>query len=242
MFLQGIDMFSKKTFILLLPLAFIHNMANAEISEFIATTKTNTEAVFKQTVYDTQMKGVVSQRLDTSCGGAALAMLFQNQFNMSMTENHVIDFVINKRGTAFDSVNFDDMMEFAEQNGVDGLAQFTSFADMEKLTRRKLPFIVRVKGINADKLTNKEDKYQYHFVVVKGIANNLVSISDPIPEIGNQTYTKEQFLEMIDFNQGKGKVFFLLPKENGRLKMDKSYVETPQYYPFENRMPNFIRF
>lgn len=233
-------MFSKK--ILMLPFLIGCQFVYAENLQPLATTQADKNTVFQQTVFDDKMKGVISQRLDTSCGGSALAMLFQNQFNIPVIEDDVINFVINKRGQTFDSVNFDDMMEFAEQKNVDGLAQFVSFADMEKFSQRKLPFIVRVKGLNTDKIDSQEDKYLYHFVVVKGIANNLVSISDPIPEIGNVKYTKDEFLEMIDFNNGKGKVFFLLPKENSQLKMNKSYVETPKYYPFENRMPNFIRF
>lgn len=233
-------MFSKKVVTLLFILVLGLQVVHAEVSPVPIQINKNT--IFQKTVYDTQKQGVVSQRLDTSCGGAALSMLFQNQFNIPVTEDNVIDFVIKKRGTEFDSVNFDDMMEFAEQNNVDGLAQFVSFTDMEKFSQRKLPFIVRIKGINTDKVESKEDRYQYHFVVVKGIANNLVSISDPIPEIGNVKYTKEEFLNIIDFNNGKGKIFFLLPKENSDLKINKSYVETPKYYPFENRVPNFIRF
>ena len=200
------------------------------------------QTTFKETIEDKKIKNVVSQRLDTSCGGASLAMLFQNSMKISVSEDDVVNFVIKKRGHEFDSVNFDDMMEFANLKDTDGLAQFLSFRDMEKLTKRKIPFIVRVKAINSDKVNSQEDKYLYHFVVVKGISNGLVSISDPVPEIGNVQYTQKEFLSMIDLENGKGKVFFLLPKEDSSMKLNKEYIEEPKYYPFENRRPHFIRF
>lgn len=233
-------MFSKKYLTLLL-LAYMPTVYANTAQPFPAIAS-NPPTMFKETIYDVQKKDVVSQRLDISCGGAALSMLFQNLFNINVQEDDVINFVINKRRHEFDSVNFNDMMEFAELKNVEGVAQFTSFSKMEELNQRKIPFIVRIKSVGAEHAEKQEDKYLYHFVVVKGISNNLVSISDPRPEAGNIKYTKDEFLKMIDFKDGKGKIFFLLPSQTNPLPINKGYIETPKYYPFENRMPNFIRF
>lgn len=235
-------MFSKTILMLCLFSCMSLAYANSTLPPLMNTV-TDKNTTFKHTVYDEKTKGVVSQRLDTSCGGAALSMLLQNQFNITVQEEDVINFVIQKRGDKFDSVNFDDMTEFAERHNLVGMPQFSEFETMVKLSQEsKLPFIVRVKGIGAEHAEQQDDKYLYHFVVVKGISNNIVSISDPIPEIGNVKYTVEEFLKMTDFKDGKGKIFFLLPSQNSPLPINKGYIETPKYYPFENRMPNFIRF
>lgn len=221
---------------------FLVQAAYAEIPTNLFQRGNHGQPEFQETLLDRQVKNVVSQKLDTSCGGAALSMLFhQKAINKSVSEEDVIRFIIQKRGHEFDSVNFDDMMEFANQNDTDSLAQFLSFDEMKtKLIEDKIPFIVRIKGMNADKVKSEEAKYQYHFVVVKGIANDLVSISDPMPNIGNVQYSKDEFLNMIDTQNGKGKVFFLLPKSKSDLNYN--HLEQPQYYPFKNRIPHFIRF
>lgn len=221
---------------------FLAQATYAETSVNLFQRGNHGQPEFQETLLDRQVKNVVSQKLDTSCGGAALSMLFhQKAINKSVSEEDVIRFIIQKRGHEFDSVNFDDMMEFANQNDTDSLAQFLSFDEMKtKLIEDKIPFIVRIKGMNADKVNSEEAKYQYHFVVVKGIANDLVSISDPMPNIGNVQYSKDEFLNMIDTKNGKGKVFFLLPKSKSDLK--HNHLEQPQYYPFKNRIPHFIRF
>lgn len=232
-------MFSKNSLLLLLVL--IGQTAHAQSINGIPFQPKIQAPVFHNTVRDKKTKGVIFQKRDTSCGGATLAMLLQNSMGISAEEEDVLNFVAKQRGAEFDSVTFNDMMNFADLKGVDGLAQFRSFQEMEALIQRGIPFIVRVKAANADKVDSKEAKFLYHFVVVKGIANGLVSISDPSLEIGNVQYTNQEFISMIDIDEkGKGKVFFLLPKENSTQDIDKSYIKQPKYYPFENNFPKFI--
>lgn len=231
----------KKLFIFSTLSLFLNPVYAEQIDLFKQHVPAN-KIVFKETVHDKKVKDVVSQRLDTSCGGASLAMLFQNSMNMSVLEDDVVNFVIQKRGHEFDSVNFNDMMEFANLKDTNGLAQFISIDGMKNLTKRNIPFIVRIKSSNLEKVNSEEDRFLYHFVVVKGFKNGLVSISDPALEVGNVQYTEKEFVSMIDIEDGKGKVFFLLPKENSNKKLNKEYIEQPEYYPFKNKIPNSFRF
>lgn len=197
---------------------------------------------FQQTVQDMRNNKVIYQELDTSCGGAALSMLLEYSLGIKTTEEEVINFVAKKRD--FDAVNFKDMGEFAQSKGVEGYGQYADFNTMwDYINKRNVPFIVRIHAADGDKVVSQEDKYQFHFVVVKGIFNELVSISDPTPVVGgNIQYNKEEFLKMIKLKNGRAEIFFVIPKEGSTHKPNAEYTNKPERYPFENRMPRFIRF
>lgn len=197
---------------------------------------------FPQTVQDVRNKKVIYQKLDTSCGGAALSMLLKYSLGISTTEDEVIDFVAKKRD--FDAVNFQDMKEFTQFKGVQGIPQYADFKAMENyINKDNVPFIVRIHAASGDKVVSQENKYQFHFVVVRGIANDLVSISDPMPILGgNIQYSKEEFLKMIKLKNGKAEIFFVLPKLGSNQDTNADYPNKPERYPFENRIPRFMRF
>lgn len=197
---------------------------------------------FPQTVQDVRNKKVIYQKLDTSCGGAALSMLLKYSLNIDTTEDEVIDFVVKKRD--FDAVNFRDMEEFVQLKGADGRGQYADFNKMKHyINDKKVPFIVPIRAISGDKVVSQEDKYQFHFVVVRGISDDLVSISDPMPEIGgNIQYTTKEFLKMIKLENGQIPIFFAIPQKGSQKKPDANYPNKPERYPFENRMPRFMRF
>lgn len=197
---------------------------------------------FQQTVQDTRENKVIYQKLDTSCGGAALSMLLEHSMGIAATEDEVINFVAKKRD--FDAVNFKDMKEFAELKGVAGIPQRADFNTMKRyINESNVPFIVRIHAASGDKMVSLDDKYQFHFVVVKGISDDMVSISDPMPVIGgNVQYSKEEFLKMLKLKDGEAEIFFILPKEGSKQKPNAEYTDKPERYPFENRMRHFMRF
>lgn len=197
---------------------------------------------FKQTVQDVRDNKVIYQKLDTSCGGAALSMLLKYSLDINVTEDEVIDFVAKKRN--FDAVNFQDMTEFAALKGFQGVPQYADFNMMKnQVNQDNIPFIVRIHAASGNKIVSQDDKYQFHFVVVKGISDDLVSVSDPMPEIGgNIQYSKAEFLKMLKLKNGQAEIFFVIPNVGSQKEPDTKYIEKAQRYPFENRMPRFMRF
>lgn len=197
---------------------------------------------FQQTVQDVRDDRVIYQKLDTSCGGAALSMLLKYSMNIDTNEGEVINFVQNKRD--FDAVNFQDMREFTKLKGAVGRAEYADFNKMINIINDdKIPFIVRINSVAGDKMVSLDDKYQFHFVVVRGISDDLVSISDPMPIYGgNVQYSKTEFLKMLKLKNGKAEIFFALPKKDSKQNPDEDYIEKAERYPFENKIPRFMRF
>lgn len=199
---------------------------------------------FKETLQDQKDEKIVYQLHDTSCGSASLAMLMKNFMNQNDTEKSVLEFTATtKDGQHFDSITFLDMQNYVKFRGFEGIAQFLSFQKMVELTKkRKIPFIIRIKTTKkGDIKTTDEAKYAYHFVVVRGVANNLVNIADPSE--GNLQFTKDEFLERMEKDQqGNGEVFFIIPKNNSGYKLNKSFVKDPSYYEFDRPIPSFRRY
>lgn len=156
-----------------------------------------------------QRDNVVIQRLDYSCGSAALATLLRYYFEDDTGEQEILETIFARlRRSQNPQAELKDRVE----NGFSMLDLLNASKDLgylgavvripiAKLAQSQAPVIVRI------------EKYDYkHFVVFRGIHDDTVYLADPIR--GNVRLSVQEFL-----NQWSGESLFLgksgfgLPKE-----------------------------
>ena len=117
---------------------------------------------------DKKLQSTLIQQFDFSCGSAAVATLLTYQYDYPVTEQAVFEEMFNRgdqstiRQQGFSLL---DMKNYLAHHGfeADGFEQ-----SLDKLLTAKLPAIVLI-----------NDKGYNHFVVVKGLRDDRVLISDP---------------------------------------------------------------
>jgi predicted double-glycine peptidase len=156
-----------------------------------------------------QRDNVVIQRLDYSCGSAALATLLRYYFEDDISEQDVLKTIFARLGRSQDpQAELKDRIE----NGFSMLDLLNASKDLgylgavvripiAKLAQSQAPVIVRI-----EKLGYK------HFVVFRGIHDDTVYLADPIR--GNVRLSIEEFLQQWSGESlFLGKQGFGLPKD-----------------------------
>jgi predicted double-glycine peptidase len=119
-------------------------------------------------IQEAKTKGTVLQQYDFSCGSAAVATLLTHHYGYPVTEQEVLEKMFatgDHRKIQTEGFSMLDMKRYLKSVGfeADGFRQ-----TLDKLAEAKLPAIVLI----------NEGNY-HHFVVVKGVARNMVLIGDP---------------------------------------------------------------
>ncbi len=158
---------------------------------------------------DFQRDNVVIQRMDYSCGSAALATLLRFYFQDDVGEKEILDTIFARlRRSENPQAELKDRIE----NGFSMLDLLNASKDLgylgavvripiAKLADSQAPVIVRI------------EKYDYkHFVVFRGIHDDTVYLADPIR--GNVRVSIQEFLEQWSGESlFLGKTGFGLPKD-----------------------------
>jgi predicted double-glycine peptidase len=139
--------------------------------------------------------GVCLQRLDYSCGSAALSTLFTNYLGQPYSENEIIDYIVRTGNmqliVARKGFSLLDLKRFAEAHGVraDGYE-----LDVPSLAELNGPVLVPL---------YRRDINMRHFVVVRGMDADRLYLADPA--VGRRAITREEFERV--WNPRVGMVF-----------------------------------
>lgn len=131
-----------------------------------------------------QFRLTVRQKLDFSCGSAALSTLLTYHYGDPVDETTIFKAMWDQgdhQKIRREGFSLLDLKHFLEARGysADGYA-----APLERLATAAIPAIVLI----------RENGYN-HFVVVKGIRDGKVAVGDP--SLGGRVYDLEQFKKMM---------------------------------------------
>lgn len=162
------------------------------------------EIVKRHTVMELRNLHVVQQKLDYSCGAAALATLMTNYFGDDTSEQELLDLldiqiknlseeeIARKKKNGFSLL---DLKAVANQKGY----QAAGFRlTLDQLRQLNTPVIVFVKPLGY-----------HHFAVLRGVAGDRVFLADPTR--GNLRLNSARFLEEY------GGIVFVLGKDGEEL-------------------------
>ena len=159
---------------------------------------------------EAQRSNIVMQRLDYSCGSAALATLLRYYFEDDVSETTILKVIFDRLAKA---ENPQEEVRDRVANGFSMLDLLNAAKDMNylgavvripisKLAESKAPVIVRIV------------KFEYkHFVVVRGIHDDTVYLADPIR--GNIRISIQEFMDQWSGESlFLGKAGFGLPEDH----------------------------
>lgn len=122
-----------------------------------------------KTLKELREEKVVLQRLDYSCGSAALATLLRYEFDVAVSEQEIIEAILKvsdiQRIMERKGFSLLDLKRFIESRGFTGVAYRL---DLGSLAEMDSPAIVPISILGY-----------YHFIVVRGIEGGRVFLSDP---------------------------------------------------------------
>ena len=149
-----------------------------------------------------KLQATIIQKLDFSCGSAAVATLLTYQYGYAVTEQSVFEEMFSQgdqQAIRQHGFSLLDMKKYLAQHGfeADGFEQ-----SLDKLLIAKLPAIVLV-----------SDKGYNHFVVVKGLRDGRVLISDPAS--GTRAMPRAAFESIW-----KTRLLFVVHNQTQRAKFD----------------------
>ncbi len=129
-------------------------------------------------------QGITTQRLDYSCGSAALATLFNSYLQQPVTEQEIINHILRtgdlRKIIERRAFSLLDLKRFAKSRGVEAEGYSLSFDDLVELHLPVLaPIILR--------------DYK-HFVVFRGVRKDRVYLADP--SFGRWTTSRVEFERM----------------------------------------------
>lgn len=136
-----------------------------------------------KTLAESRFKSVVRQRYDFSCGSAAVATLLTYHYDHPIEEKDVLDAMYADGDQAKiqrEGFSLLDMKNYLNSIGYQAEGYRES---LSKLARVKIPAIV---------LINRNG--YMHFVVIKGVTKDKVSIGDPT--LGLRIYDRDEFEKM----------------------------------------------
>ena len=173
---------------------------------------------------DIKHKKIVKQEYDYSCGSAALAMLLDNYLGEELTEQQVIQGMMQygdadkiQKRRAFSLL---DMKRFVEVLGYKAGGYTGEFNDLKNLNK---PAIIPI------------EFYGYkHFVVFRGIYGGHIFVADP--NMGNMSYTIDKFKEI--WTQP---IIFVVSDEDIKTNSLKLTNEDLQYYDFDMSKPDVFK-
>ena len=159
-----------------------------------------------------KLQSTIIQKLDFSCGSAAVATLLTYQYDYAVTEQSVFEEMYSQgdqKAIRQHGFSLLDMKKYLAQHGfeADGFEQ-----GLDKLLMAKLPAIVLV-----------NDKGYNHFVVLKGLRDGRVLISDPAS--GTRAMPRDAF-EAI----WKTRLLFVVHNQTQRARFDDpvSWQDAPR--------------
>lgn len=180
-------------------------------------------------VKEMRESGVQIQRMDYSCGSAALATIFTSYLSQPYTEAEVINFIARttdlKKVLVRKGFSLLDLKTFAESHGITAEGYEL---DYQSLVDFKCPVLVP--------LYRKNQKIR-HFVVFRGATEDRVFLADPA--IGRQTMLRSEFerlwspkVGMVFSHPGlppaEHTVLGLHPQEGAYLSLDSLRAVTDQ--------------
>lgn len=127
--------------------------------------------------------GIVRQRLDISCGTAALATILKYYYGREVSEEDIIADILNhgdKAQIAEKGFSMLDLKLYAERTGAYRAEGYRVTFDTLKKLNLPVIVLINLRGFN-------------HFVVLRGVLGEKVFISDPI--IGRRTLTAKEFTD-----------------------------------------------
>jgi predicted double-glycine peptidase len=136
-----------------------------------------------KTLSDSRFRSVVRQRYDYSCGSAAIATLLTYHYDQKVAEIDVLKAMFadgDQEKIRREGFSMLDMKNYLNSIGyeADGFRE-----SLDKLARVSIPAIVLINRRNY-----------MHFVVVKGVTDDKVSVGDPT--LGLRIYTRDEFEKM----------------------------------------------
>lgn len=139
-----------------------------------------------RSIKELKERGITLQRLDYSCGSAALATIFSQHLGQPYSEGEIIDFITRtgdlKRIVIRKGFSLLDLKRFADAHGIqaDGYA-----LDYDSLAAMQEPVLVPLYREKVD---------MRHFVVFRGAAGDRVFLADPA--VGRQTMFRDEFVKL----------------------------------------------
>lgn len=151
--------------------------------------------------------GIIKQKLDYSCGAAALATLLHGYYGLAVSEEIIID--ITGKNSWF---SFADMEKAVTHYGMKavGLA-----LNLEQLKQLKVPVIVFIHTREGP-----------HFAVLRGISEDTVWIGDPAT--GNDRYPIYRFQEKWETRKDpnfRGRILLVLPGPATTVKLQEGFFQ-----------------
>jgi predicted double-glycine peptidase len=182
-----------------------------------------------RTFKDLKDERAVRQKYDFSCGAAALTILLKHYYNLNVTEESVVNFIIHKRGPE------EAIRRYKEKKGFSLLDlkvaaasvgfKAVAYSDMTlvDLVELKLPVIVPIRIRDYD-----------HFIVFRGLQADRVVLTDPI--IGNTTMKTGNFVSA--WRNGVG---MILASKKGMIPTNWQPNATQQSFVSEGMTRSLMR-
>lgn len=150
---------------------------------------------------------IIKQKLDYSCGAAALATLLHGYYGLAVSEESIIE--ITGKNAWF---SFADMEKAITHYGMKavGLA-----LNLEQLKQLKVPVIVFIHTREGP-----------HFAVLRGISDDTVWIGDPAT--GNDRYPIYRFQEKWETRKDpnfRGSILLVLPTPDATVKIQEGFFQ-----------------
>ena len=135
----------------------------------------------RKSIVDLRYTSMVRQRFDLSCGAAAVATLLNYFYGDKVDEAEVISGAVkvgDKAKIEKDGFSMLELKRYGEARGY--VVQGFKVTKPDAVVEIRLPFLTLInsRGYN-------------HFVIVKGVRDNVVYIADPA--FGNRSRTLEEF-------------------------------------------------
>lgn len=140
-----------------------------------------------RTFRDLRHQRAIRQRYDYSCGAAALAILLHHYYRLPVSEESIVNFIIQKRGTA------EALRRYREKKGFSllDLKHAATSVGFHCLAYREMTLADLV-ALQAPAIVPIRTRGYDHFVVFRGCHDDRVYLADPI--VGNITMKASNFV------------------------------------------------
>ncbi len=164
-------------------------------------------------------QNLTRQKKDYSCGSASLSTILKYYYNVNISEDKILNYVMKKKKLtgkssldAFEAaggLSFLDLSSFAKEINFRGVGLSVDIQTLEKL---QIPVIVFLNTHNGG-----------HFSVLKKIKNGLVYLADP--SFGNIKIKISRFRHMFIVNKSEkmGKILAIIPQT--KRKSNKNFMK-----------------
>src|SRR6056297_746584 len=194
--------------ILILLLSFSNNLLAENVSFRISSSGMRINAKV-ESIAELRFKNIVKQKYDVSCGSAALATIFQYNYNDDISEQEIIDMILGvknisslKNESGFTLLDLKMAAEFFGYT-VHGLK-----GSLTAIKQIQLPMIVLLDAPQGP-----------HFVVIRKIDDVSVQVADPA--LGNKS------IKIEVFNEQWNNILLAVENKNRVLNNDLKMFEIP---------------